>query len=417
MEREEGSDFSSSSRLCGCLKGGDSKVSLLRVGSFQRCDSVFEFSYVLRMISCLWGMGEEERDELDVIMGVEQRGVSKVFGLWGDLENGVLYLVGERLTDFSWEEFEDIGEDDDASCLGVMGMQLCEAFLSLHKEGVSVGCLSVSCVKFDEFGNVFVDLIELVETGREVYGLVSEETSSFGKPVGGFEMGLVLKRLVKNGVFMSFEVLFELLKKQNLLMTQSSSGCLASRSSDVWPVCFLLFVLIGGKRFSEELAESVSGVDEKECEKQIEDLLVLYTCLMEKLNSTLESKLSGKFKPMVEILRQCCCLDPQARPVLTDLWKCNRGMVMNHRFSSMFALEKKKPGKRKEFCLVLGELCRLVVVGSREVEEDLPEEGEVDKDFVGKLSQGKIKSKDLQGHQDSVTGLAVGGTPYILTLR
>lgn len=420
MEREEGSDFSSSSsssstRLCGCLKKGDDlKVSLLRVGSFQRrddgCDSVFEFSYVLRMISCLWEMGEEERDELDVIMGVvEQRGVSKVFGLWGDLENGVLYLVGERLADFSWEEFEDIGEDDDALCLlAVMGMQLCEAFLSLHKEGVSVGCLSVSCVKFDEFGNVFVDLIELLETGREVYGLVSEETSSCGKPVGAFEMGLVLKRLVKNGVFMSFEVLFELLRKQNLLMTQSSSGCMVSYSSDVWPVCFLLIMLIGGKRFSEELTESVSGVDAKECEKEIEDLLVLYTCLIEKLNSTLESKLSGKFKPMVEILRQCCCLDPQARPVLTDLWKCNRGMVMNHRFSSMFALEKKKPGKRKEFCLVLGELCRLVVVGSREVEEDLPEEGEVDKDFVGKLSQGKIKSQDLQGHQDSVTGLAVG---------
>lgn len=90
---------------------------------------------------------------------------------------------------------------------------------------------------------------------------------------------------------------------------------------------------------------------------------------------------------------------------------------MNHRLSSMFALEKKKPRKRKEFCLVLGELCRLVVVGSKELEEDLPgmesgdgaEEGKLDKDFVGRLSEGKIKSKDLRGHQDSVTGLAVGG--------
>ncbi|KAF3586723.1 hypothetical protein F2Q69_00026936 [Brassica cretica] len=33
-------------------------------------------------------------------------------------------------------------------------------------------CLSVSCVKFDEFGNAFVDLIELLETGRNVYGLI-----------------------------------------------------------------------------------------------------------------------------------------------------------------------------------------------------------------------------------------------------
>ncbi|KAF8082472.1 hypothetical protein N665_0824s0020 [Sinapis alba] len=409
----EGSDFaSSSSRLCGCLKGDDdSKVSLLRVASFQRdgCDSVFEFSYVLRMISCLWGMEEGERDELDMIMCVQQRGVSKVFGLWGDLKNGVLYLVGEKLTDFSWEEFDNNLTEDDASCLAVMGMQLCEALVSLHKEGVSAGCLSFSCVKFDEFGNAFVDLIELLETGRNVNGLIiSEETSSCGKPVGALEMGLILNILVKNGFFMSFEVLFELLKKQNLLITQASSKCLVSYSSDVWPVCFLLLVLLGGKRFPEELIESVSGVDSKECERKIEDLLVLYTGVREKLYSTLESKLSGKFKSMFEILRQCCCLDPQARPVLTDLWKCSRELVMNHRFSSMFALEKKKPGKRKEFCLVLGELCRLVVVGSKEVEEDLPEEGESDKDFVGRLSEGKIKSKDLRGHQDSVTGLAVG---------
>ncbi|CAN6886986.1 unnamed protein product [Brassica oleracea] len=408
VESEGSTESASSSRLSGCLKegdgDGDSKVSLLRVGSFQRrddgCDSVFEFGYVLRMISCLWEMEEEERDELDVIMCVKERGVSKVLGLWGDLKNGVLYLVGEKLSDFSWEEF------DDSSCLAVMGMQLCEALLSLNKEGVNAGCLSVSCVKFDEFGNAFVDLIELLETGRNVYGLISEETCR--KPVGALEMGLVLKKLVKNGVFMSFEVLFELLKRQNLLITQASSECLVSCSSDVWPVCFLLLMLLGGKQFSEELTESVSGVDAKECEGKIEDLLVLYTGLMEKLSSILESKLSGKFKSMVGILRQCCCLDPQARPVLTDLWKCNRELIMNHRLSSMFALEKKKPKKRKEFCLVLGELCRLVVVGSKEVEEDLTEEGEFDKDFVGRLSVGKIKSKDLRGHQDSITGLAVG---------
>ncbi|KAF2558717.1 hypothetical protein F2Q68_00013562 [Brassica cretica] len=97
VESEGSSESASSSRLCGCLKGdgdGDSKVSLLRVGSFQRerCDSVFKFSYVQRMMSCLWGMEEGERDELDVI--------------------------------------------------------------------------------FDEFGNAFVDLIELLETGRNVYGLI-----------------------------------------------------------------------------------------------------------------------------------------------------------------------------------------------------------------------------------------------------
>ncbi|CDY08190.1 BnaA06g15360D [Brassica napus] len=386
VEREGSTESASSSRLCGCLnKGdgdgdGDSKVSLLRVGSFQRrddgCDSVFEFSYLLRMISCLWGMEEGERDELDVIMRVEERGVSKVFGLWGDLKSGVLYLVGQKLTDFSLEEFEDISEDD-ASCLAVIGMQLCEALLSLHKDGIFVGCLSVSCVKFDEFGNAFVDLIELLETGRNVYGLISEETSSCSKPV-----------------------LFELLKKQNLLITQASSECMVACSSDVLPVCVLLLMLLGGKQFSEELIESVSGVDAKECEEKSEDLLVF-----------------GKFKSMVGILRQCCCLDPQTRPVLTDLWKCNRELIMNHRLSSMFALEKKKPRKRKEFCLVLGELCRLVVVGSKELEEDLPgmesgdgaEEGKLDKDFVGRLSEGKIKSKDLRGHQDSVTGLAVGG--------
>lgn len=76
---------------------------------------------------------------------------------------------------------------------------------------------------------------------------------------------------------------------------------------------------------------------------------------------------------------------------------------MNYRLSFMFVLEKKKLRKRKEFCLVLGELCCLVVVGFKELEEDLfgmesgcgVEEGKFDKDFVGRLLEGKIKFKDF----------------------
>lgn len=418
----EGSDVASSSRLCGCLKD-DLTVSLLRVASFQHgdCDSVLKYSYVQRMMSCLWGMREEERDELDTIISVKQRGISKVFGLWGDLKNGVLYLVGEKLTGFSWEEFDNLTEDD-TSCLAIIGMQICEALLNLHKEGIFTGCLSVSCVKFDEFGNAFVDLIELLVTGRNVYRLIAEETSSFSKPVGALEMGMFLVRLLQKGIYMSSEVLFELLKEQNMFIKNASSKDLVSYSSDVWPVCFLLLKLLLGKRFSEELIESVNCVDPKGCDEGIEDFLLLCTGITEKLSSRIESELGGKFKPIIKILSQCCCLDPQARPALTDLWKCIRELVVYPRFNSVIGLNKPISGKRKEFSLVLGELCRLIEVGSKELEEELPgrengseaEEGKVAIDFVGRLAEGKMKSKDMRGHQDCVTGLAVGGTPCSL---
>ncbi|KFK44267.1 hypothetical protein AALP_AA1G236000 [Arabis alpina] len=410
----EGSDFA----LCGCLKD-DSTVSLLQVALFSRddCDSVLKYSYVQRMMSCLWGMREEERNEIDVIISVEQRGVSKVIGLWGDLKNGVLYLVGEKqLTGFLSEEFDYLTEDD-TSFFAIIGMQICEALLSLHKEGIFIGCLSVSCVKFDEFGNAFVDLIELLVTGRNVYRLIAEETSSFSKPVGALEMGMFLVGLLKKGIFMSSEVLFEFLKEQDVLIKNASSKDLVSYSSDVWPVCFLLLKLVLGKRFSEELIESVNRGDRKGCDEGIEDFLLLYTDFTEKLSSRVESELGGTFIPIIKILSQCCCLDPQTRPALTDLWKCIRELVVYPRFSSMNGLSKPFSGKRKEYSLVLGELCRLVEVGSKELEEELPgmendteaEEGKVDIDFVGRVAEGKMKSKDMRRHQDSVTGLAVGG--------
>ncbi|XP_010459881.1 PREDICTED: uncharacterized protein LOC104740860 [Camelina sativa] len=411
----EVTELASSSCLCGTLKDDESKVSLLRVASFEDddCDSFLKYSYVQRMMSCLWGMREEERDELDAIVSVKQRGVSKVFGLWGDLKNGVLYLVGEKLTGFLRDNLtEDV---DGTSRLAMFGMQICEALMNLHKEGVISGCLSVSCVKFDEFENAYVDLIELMETGRNVFQIIAEETSSLRKPVGVSEMGLILVGLLQKGIFMSSEVLFVLLKEQNMLIKYSSSKSLVSYSSDVWPVCFLLLKLRLGKRFTEELIESVHCVDAKGCEEGIEDLLVLYTGITEKL--CLESELQGKFKFMVEVLRQCCCLDPLARPLLSDLWKCNRDLVMNPRFNSVSGLHKKISGKRKEFCLPLSELCHLVEVESKVLEEASPgtktggeaEEGKVDIDFVGRLSEGKVKSKDMRGHQDSVTALAVGG--------
>ncbi|CAN8292018.1 unnamed protein product [Cochlearia groenlandica] len=409
---------SSSSSLCGFLKD-ESKVSLLRVAWFKHdddCDSVLKYSYVQRMMSCLWEVREEVRDEIDKIISVRMRGVAKVLGLWGDLKNGVLYLVGEKLTGFLWEELGNLSEED-TPFFAMIGMQLCEALLNLQKKGIFTGCLSVSCVKFDEFENTCVDLNELVETGRDVYRIIAEETSSFKKPVSVRETGLILVRLLQKGMFMSSEVLFELLKEQNMFEENGGSKYSVSYNSDVWPVCFLLMKLLLGKRFYEELIESVKCADPKGCEKGIEDFLVLYTCISDKLSSVIESEVGGKFKPMINILSQSCCPDLKERPALTDLWKCMRELVMSHRLGSMFELNKAVSGKKKEYSLVLGELCRNVEAGSEELESELPEmengseadEAKVDLDFIGRLSKGKMNSKDMRGHQDCITGLAVGG--------
>ncbi|XP_010539675.1 PREDICTED: uncharacterized protein LOC104813679 isoform X2 [Tarenaya hassleriana] len=411
-------DSASSSLLFGCLRD-EQRLSLLRVASFQHEEtgSVFKYSYVRKMMECLFGMREEARYELDVILSAKQRGVCRVFGLWGNLEDGLLYLVGEKLSGFCLDEFDNLLEDN-IPCFAVIGMQICETIFSLQKEGVITGCLSFSCVKFDGFGNAYVDLIELLEAGRNVNRLVLEEASQCSKPIGLIEMGAIIRGLLKKGTFLSPEVLFELLKKQKIVIASASSKYLVSYSSDVWPLCFVLLNFLFGKHFTDELFESVDCVDTKGNGEELEDFLALHTGLTEKIRFLLESKLEGKFESLCKTLCRCCSLDLHARPVVSDLWRCIRELIINSRFISMIGFDSTTSDKVKDSCLVIGELSQMIKKRSSELERDDltgaengrgANESEADTDFVGRLSEGNIKSKDMHGHLDCVTGLAIGG--------
>ena len=59
-------------------------------------DSSLKLSYVVRVMTCLSGMREEQRGELGLILKASSRQcrrISKVYGLWGNSDDGFLCYV------------------------------------------------------------------------------------------------------------------------------------------------------------------------------------------------------------------------------------------------------------------------------------------------------------------------------------
>ncbi|KAK9945884.1 hypothetical protein M0R45_011375 [Rubus argutus] len=89
----------------------------------------------------------------------------------------------------------------------------------------------------------------------------------------------------------------------------------------------------------------------------------------------------------------------------------------------MAGLERAVKENSTNCCLILGELCQMLKQMSETQKEselkgrevgggadfDQVEEGRSENGLVDGLAEGKVKSKVLQGHRDSITALAVGG--------
>ncbi|GAV71933.1 zf-C3HC4 domain-containing protein/WD40 domain-containing protein/SecA_PP_bind domain-containing protein/SecA_SW domain-containing protein/SecA_DEAD domain-containing protein, partial [Cephalotus follicularis] len=385
-------------------------VKLFKVGSFlnESDNDVFKFGYLVRVFKCLSEMREEEREELGFILKVfcfrKIRFCAGVFGLWGDLESGFLYLVCERLNGSNLENLNGLSKDGLFSFV-LMGMEICEAVINLHKEGLIAGCLGILCFKVDSFGHVYVDLGEVLVVGRKVHKIVVE--AGFGeRRIENKDIRLLVGDLMKSEGFASPDVMFEVLNKEGI-QVECGGSCEYSvgYSADVWSLACVLLRLFIGKQFNEETVDCV-----------LNDL--------EKGNTSLEDKLGEEFVPLQRILCQCLKSDPRSRPLVTDVWKCLREMVIRPQFDNLVKLgDEAVSEESKGYCLVLGEVCRMHkeilkkrVKGESQGTEDgdLGGVGEtrVDRDLIEGFSEGNVKSKDMLGHLGCITGLAVGGKKF-----
>ncbi|KAJ6348698.1 hypothetical protein OIU77_006302 [Salix suchowensis] len=257
------------------------KVKLFKVGSdggllsgkVKGC--VFKLSYVAKVMNFLNGMKEVERDELGFILKIcaKQGRICKGCGLWCDLEDGVLYFVCERLNGNVLDmlgEFENGLRKDGLSSFAMIGMEMYEAVIGLHLEGLIVGSLGGFCEP-----RSFVWDIE--ERGIEV------ECGSIRYPIG--------------------------------------------LGSDVWTLACTVLRMLIGKEFFEELVDRVDSIISKRSEDSNLDCSGLCTGLMEKVSSLLESKTGEELKSMHQMLCRSLSFDPGNRPHAIDMWKCLRGLI------------------------------------------------------------------------------------------
>ncbi|KAJ1382559.1 Zinc finger, RING-type [Sesbania bispinosa] len=369
------------------------------------------------------GMNEVVREGLGLILEASVRQgsrVCRVYGLWSESEvvDGPLYLVCERHCGGSLlDKFGELrngfvgGNGDRGGFLSfaIIGKGICESVLALHLEGLVAGSLGLSCFYFDELGGICVDLNEVLVMGRKIMDAVSGATGKKDKGEA------IRKDCLENEFFISPEVLFRLLHKKAVTLDSEHSRYPIGYGSDVWSLaCVLLRLLIGNALplIPLEINEE-NGLDGS----------ASYICWVERVSSVLEDRIGSAYLSLRQTLCKCLDINPGNRPEVVDIRKCIQDMLVEPQFDFLCNLEVTINRNDTGHCLILAELCQLPKESSKEPREcELQEkeddgqpdfvqdrEHKSDENFVAGLSKGMTELKDLQGHLDCITGLAIGG--------
>lgn len=423
---------SSSSVSRCCIKEGQN-VRLFRVTPcLPLNDSVFSFSYVAQVMEALWGMEDQERAELGLILTAcsTQRRMCKAYGLWYNSDDRCLFLVFQRYIGSAFlEKLSQLRngisgrKDNDfldpaVSCFAIMGMEICEALIGLHSEGILTGCLGLSSLNFDGFGHVYIDMNDSLATGRKIRKSIRQLICGRQR-IGDEEMGMIYFSLLGNKAFVSPELFFEFLSIEGVALKPDSLRYAVGYNSDVWALACILLQLLTGEQFSQEMIKDIHELPSQRSEENGIDFLGFFKGWAERVRSLLETKLAMGFVPLQQILCKCLSIDPGSRPLITDVWKCVRELIIKPQFDIMVSLEGAVKVEKK-CCLVLGKLCKLLWEtdkGSQTQKGDdsggaiVDQAGEVkvEKDLVDGFPDGTVKFITLQGHLDCITCLAIGG--------
>lgn len=394
----------------------------------------FRLSYTARVLEALDQLSDGARDELGFLVDASmrhQRGLCKVFGLWmdGEQDKSRLCLVCERfdrnLADVLREGKRFGGGGVDGGDLlynfGMVGMELCEAVMGLHSQGVVCGCLVPSCFCFDDLGHCLLDVNQVLLSGRGIREDVSAMAS---------RKGCDGPNLVESTAFLSPEVFVSWFGKG--VANDSSFDTSVGYGSDVWSLaCILVMILLGNTNLTAELVESFSGIlADGSCKNFSE----VYDSWKEKAVSKLEALLfDTKFEPLLQTLTSCLNYQPESRPQVIDIWHSICGLFTKTCADTSAASDVLVVKENVICCLVLGSICSLLhkeadnilpsqendnisrdipnedMLGSNESNADHLQQRKDDGNLVKGLHGGGLRSVTLQGHHDCVTGLVIGG--------
>lgn len=401
------------------------KVSFFKIGVSPKDPESFRLSYSARLMDFLSKLRDETRTRLGFLIKASwrhRRGISRILGVWMDSdreeeEASSVFLVSERLQrgTMAAENGEQLGTL-------IAGMELCEGLMGLHSDGIACGCLGDSCFGFDEFGHCVVDLDGVLKTGERI------------------QKGLRMKKgldLDELGAFVAPEVLVQM-PDRNCSSGDAFDGSIAC-AADVWSLSCTLIAFFGGS-----LLEGYSSLLLRVTDDNFVQLFVSwYEAWSEQVSSKLEALLhEKKYEALLGMIKLCLSFHPEDRPHVSDIWHCIKdlfnGLHVNDQASSYTEILVAKD--KSSHCLVLRELFVgsegdaglllaqdssgiLEAVSASEGllaskrncnEEHLPQENANGEHLVERLHGGGAKSISLHGHNDSVTGLAIGGSILVL---
>ncbi|WOK94579.1 transducin beta-like protein 3 [Canna indica] len=408
-------------------------VSLLPVvtaSSSSKEPRWFHRSYTARIVEALLGLEDNVRDRLRFLAEAswkERRGLCRVYGLWmnSEDESPHLYLVSEtfdrNLFDVLVKEWKpSISEDvaDKLLAFGKLSFDLCEAVMGLHSQGVICGCLTTSCIGLNEFGDCLIDLNKVLITAGRIRDVVGSSPSGRGDDS--------TEAMYK--VFVSPEILLELYDEG------AGKDCgfvgKVGYGSDVWSLaCILAMLLTGDELLVPEVLDGwFSLLENGRCENFVES----YDAWKEKVVFELELSLLGtQFEPFLHVLTLCLSYDWHNRPQLCDILHCIGHTSMNnflHYFSSLdgfmakdtswcclelghlFSLNKNAPNAslvEENFKINNASNINTAKINGSHAKHSWQEK--LDGNLVEGIHGDGFKSMTLEGHNDCVTGLAIGG--------
>ncbi|KAL5993124.1 hypothetical protein ACLOJK_014046 [Asimina triloba] len=418
------------------------KVSLSYVtDSSDSNEFGFTPSYTARMMEALYRLEERERTALGFFLRacLSQRRVCRVYGFWMDVEDGSVFLVCERsdgelvkkLSESSCgfvgafavqteEEEKKLVLEDGILGFADVGGRVCEVLMGLHSQDVACGCLALSCLSFDEHGCFSIDINDLLVTGRRFWRSITRPDSG-QTTENGPKDDLGSADPSKFQAFVSPE-LFMLLSNEDVAVDYEGL-----RSSDAWSLGCLLVQLLMGGAIVDELYASFYSVLQKRTEQDIScEFRGMHAVWMEKVLSFLGTLLNEQFQSLLHIICNCLDYDPKHRPLVVDVWRCIRELLVNPHVDLLKGLDGSMRLEHDISCLVLRDLClppKKMSYGTRKKDmcdlqsfggSNVTDVGQVNQEEIGKqlvdgLHSDNFNCVTLQGHLDCITGLAIGG--------
>ncbi|XP_024972993.1 uncharacterized protein LOC112511550 isoform X2 [Cynara cardunculus var. scolymus] len=400
-----------------CRFKGNHKVGLFKVGSFM--DNVeyrFKYSYLAKAMWVLFKMKDAALSELELILtcSLKSYRICTPYGLWFNEEDDHLYLVCERKNIILLDVIvSDVQYD--VSSLAMIGMELCEAISGLHETELVSGCTSLSCYCIDDFGHVFIDLNEVLMVSWRVQKMITDSVS-FAQNDDSKKLAMASTNDgLEIHVFPSPELLVQFVQKEGVDLEFAKSTFFVGYSSDVWSLACTLVLFLAGKSFVEETHDFLFSYIPALISGNAHDCEGLYMAWLDKVSGLLDARLGSGYVLMKQLLHKCLCFDPGSRPLVVDLWKCLRELIIKPKFDVMGSSQQKLTNESTCHCLLLGDLSWSSNKTNKVDNEDgmmnqfKGENLVVESDVVEGFCKDSLICTDLKGHLDCISGLAIGG--------